>query len=347
VSFEPTPVSLGAKPQPERLAVAGVGNALLDITTEDHDGIHERLGLVKGAMNLVDLERAREIYSHMGPARETSGGSAANTIAGVAALGGTAGFAGKVSNDNFGEVFAHDLKSLGAEVDLAYADAANIGTGRCHVFVTDDAQRTMATYLGAANQLQPDDVGDDLFSRADITFLEGYLFDLPPAKEAFRKVIRTAHDHDGLVALTLSDSFCVERHRDDFLALVSEDVDILIANLGEITSLFQVATLEAALSAVEELGILTVVTYGPDGAMVTTMGERHHVDAPNVPDHLVLDQNGAGDVFAAGFLYGLSEGADPVEATRLGAVCAGEIITHFGPRPETDLRALCEDAGLL
>jgi sugar/nucleoside kinase (ribokinase family) len=313
----------------------------------DATNAFESVGLVKGAMNLIPLERAHEIYSVMRSTIQTSGGSVANTIAGVAGLGGTAGFVGKVARDEFGDVFRHDLQTLGAEVSLSYTDPADVETGRCHVFVTDDAQRTMATYLGAAQLLEPADIDTTLFARSDIAYLEGYLFDLPPAKEAMRKAIAATHEADGLVAISLSDSFCVERHRRDFLQLVTGEVDILIANHLEAMSLFQVDTLEDVFAHLDELGILAVVTDGPRGSWVTTISGAVHVPAPEVPDDRVVDQNGAGDVFAAGFLYGLTDGADPVEAVRLGSLCAGEIITHMGPRAVTDLRELAEHAGLL
>jgi sugar/nucleoside kinase (ribokinase family) len=327
------------------LAVTGVGNALLDVIVQDHDNVHAQLGLIKGAMNLVELDRAHEIYDAMGPTVQASGGSAANTIAGVASLGGAAGFVGKVGDDNFGEVFAHDLRSLGATVSLAVAPTGTHGTGRCHVFVTPDAQRTMATYLGAANQLQPSDVDEDLFSRTDITYLEGYLFDLPPAKEALRRAVAATHGHDGLVALSLSDLFCVDRHKRDFLDLVVNDVDILLANEGEICTLFDTDTPEKAFEMIDELGLLGVVTVGPKGALVSGSRGPVLVPAPDVAE--VVDQNGAGDLFAAGFLYGLSAGADPVEATQLASMCAGEVIGHLGARPEVDLYDLAVAQGLI
>jgi sugar/nucleoside kinase (ribokinase family) len=336
---------LRGKPAPGRLAVTGIGNALLDVIIRDHDDTHARLGLAKGAMNLIELERAHEIYRAMGPTVQVSGGSAANTIAGVAALGGTAGFIGKVGDDEFGELFAHDLRSLGVELDLAIAKGHQGATGRCHVFVTPDAQRTMATYLGAANQLQVDDIREEIIARSEIVYLEGYLFDLPPAKEAIRRVVRTAHEHDALVALSLSDTFCVERHRRDFLDLVTADVDVLLANEAEAISLFQSATLAHAFDAVDELGILGVVTTGPRGAEVSTVHGVVTVPAAEVDP--VVDQNGAGDLFAAGFLFGLAIGADPVEAAQLGSLCAGEVIGHLGARPEGDLEELAVSAGLL
>jgi len=318
---------------------------MLDIITQDSDGIHRTLGLVKAAMTLIDVDQLATFYDAMGPTIQMSGGSVANSIAGVAALGGTCGYIGKVAADEFGERFTHDLRSMGVELDLAIAQAGEGATGRCHVFITDDAQRTMATYLGASNQLHVNDVKEELISRSEITYVEGYLFDLPPAKEAIRKVVNFAHQHDSMVALSLSDMFCVERHRRDFLDLVTSDVDVLLSNETEIMSLFQVSSLERAFAAIEELGILAVVTRGPQGADVATFSGVVTVPAHEV-EH-VLDQNGAGDMFASGFLYGLALGADPVESAELGSLCAGEIITHLGARPESDLEELAINAGLL
>jgi adenosine kinase len=234
---------------------------------------------------------------------------------------------------------------MGVEVDLAIAAADEGATGRCHVFITDDAQRTMATYLGASNQLRVSDINETLIARSEITYVEGYLFDLPPAKEAIRKVVNFAHDYDSMVALSLSDMFCVDRHRRDFLELVTNDVDVLLCNETEICSLFQVPTLDKAFNLLEELGILAVVTRGPSGADVLTVTGVVSVPAHEV-EH-VIDQNGAGDMFASGFLYGLALGADPVESAELGSLCAGEIISHLGARPENDLEELAIEAGLL
>jgi sugar/nucleoside kinase (ribokinase family) len=296
-------------------------------------------------MTLIDVDQLERFYNAMGPTVQMSGGSVANSIAGVAALGGTCGYIGKVANDEFGERFRHDLRSMGVELDLATAKPDEGATGRCHVFITDDAQRTMATYLGASNQLHVDDIREELIARSEITYVEGYLFDLPPAKEAIRKVVNFAHEHDSMVALSLSDMFCVDRHRRDFLDLVTSDVDVLLSNETEIKSLFQVDSLERAFDALEELGVLAVVTRGPHGADVATFTGVVSVPAHEV-EH-VLDQNGAGDMFASGFLYGLALGADPVESAELGSLCAGEIITHLGARPENDLEELAINAGLL
>jgi sugar/nucleoside kinase (ribokinase family) len=318
---------------------------MLDIITQDSNEVYHQLGLVKASMTLIDVDQLERFYNAMGPTVQMSGGSVANSIAGVAALGGTCGYIGKVANDEFGERFRHDLRSMGVELDLATAKPDEGATGRCHVFITDDAQRTMATYLGASNQLHVDDIREDLIARSEITYVEGYLFDLPPAKEAIRKVVNFAHEHDSMVALSLSDMFCVDRHRRDFLDLVTSDVDVLLSNETEIKSLFQVDSLERAFDALEELGVLAVVTRGPHGADVATFTGVVSVPAHEV-EH-VLDQNGAGDMFASGFLYGLALGADPVESAELGSLCAGEIITHLGARPENDLEELAINAGLL
>ncbi len=333
------------KPGPNRLAVTGIGNAMLDIISQDSNEVYKQLGLTKAAMSLIQEDQLDTFFNAMGPTIQMSGGSVANSIAGVAALGGTCGYIGKVADDDFGKRFTHDLKSMGVEVDLAIAAPGEGATGRCHVFITDDAQRTMATYLGASNQLRVSDINDSLIARSEITYVEGYLFDLPPAKEAIRKVVNFAHDYDSMVALSLSDMFCVDRHRRDFLELVTNDVDVLLCNETEICSLFQVPNLNAAFLALEELGILAVVTRGPSGADVLTVTGVVSVPAHEV-EH-VIDQNGAGDMFASGFLYGLALGADPVESAELGSLCAGEIISHLGARPENDLEELAIEAGLL
>jgi sugar/nucleoside kinase (ribokinase family) len=318
---------------------------MLDIITQDSKESYKSLGLVKGAMTLIESHHLDEFYNAMGPTIQMSGGSVANTIAGVAKLGGTCGFIGKVADDEFGQQFRHDLSSMGVELDLAIADVSEGATGRCHVFISDDAQRTMATYLGAANKLQVSDITDKLIARSEITYVEGYLFDLPPAKEAIRKMVAFAHEHDSMVALSLSDSFCVERHRRDFLELIANDVDVLLCNSDEILSLFEVTSLDEALAQLSELGILAVVTTGPSGAKVLTFSEI--IDVPAADVARVVDQNGAGDLFASGFLFGLALGNDPVQAAELGSLCAGEIIKHLGARPETDLEMLATDAGLL
>ena len=318
---------------------------MLDIMARDTTEVYAQLGLTKAAMNLIGHEQLGPFYEAMGPTQQQSGGSVANSIAGVAALGGTCGFIGKIADDEFGERFTHDLRSMGVDLELAIADPSEGATGRCHVFVTPDAQRTMATYLGAANQLHPDDITDALIARSEITYVEGYLYDLPPAKAAIAKVVAYAHEHDSMVALSLSDQFCVDRHRRDFLELVVNDVDVLLANEAEIMSLFQADSLAQAYAALDELGVLAAITRGPDGADILVDGDVITVAAADVPK--VVDQNGAGDLFAAGFLYGLALGCDPVEAAELGSLCAGEIVSHMGARPENDLEEMAIEAGLL
>ena len=345
MTIQPTPITLRRVGDRPRLAVTGIGNALLDIITRDSEEVFRQLGLEKGAMHLIGVEDLERFYNAMGPTVQMSGGSVANSIAGVAALGGTCGYIGKVADDEFGERFAHDLKSLGVELDLAIAETGEGPTGRCHVFISDDAQRTMATFLGASNQLRVADIRADLIARSEITYIEGYLFDLPPAKEAVSRVAQFAHDHDSVVALSLSDMFCVSRHREDFLRLVSEDVDVLLGNADEVCELVGASHVETAIQFLDDLGIVAAITQGPRGATIVSDGDATLVPADEV-DH-VVDQNGAGDMFAAGFLYGLAEGAEPVEAARLGSLCAGEVISHLGARPESDLEDLAIDAGLL
>jgi sugar/nucleoside kinase (ribokinase family) len=341
---EATPVELSPRPD-TRLDVVGIGNALVDVIATADEALVVALDLEKSAMTLVDLDRAGEIYAAMGPGLEISGGSAANTVAGIASLGGLAGFCGKVADDEFGEVFRHDFTSLDVELDLKVVPPADGGTGRCHVLVTPDAQRTMATHLGVANTLVPGDLTGELFSRTKLTYLEGYLFDLPPAKQAIRDAIERTHAADGLVALSLSDSFCVERHRRDFLDLVTNEVDVVFANEAEATALFATGSLSGALDAFAEAGVLAAVTLGPRGAAVVTAAGV--VEVPACEVEKVVDANGAGDLFAAGFLYALARGADPVEAARLGSLCAAEVIVHLGARPRADLAAMATAEGLL
>jgi fructokinase len=343
VTSNPTPVSLTTKPTEELLDVVGIGSPLVDVIARTDDELLERLGLAKGSMTLVALDQAEAIYASMPASLEVSGGSAANTVAGIAALGGRAGFIGKVAADAMGDVFTHDITASG--VDFEAAVHQGHGTGRCLVLVTPDAQRTMATHLGVANGFAPGDVDGELLRRTKITYLEGYLFDLAPAKEAMREAIATTHAADGSVAMSLSDSFCVERHRSGFLELLSEDLDLLFANEDEIKALFKATSLAAALDALEETGVLGVVTRGAKGCCVVTPAGR--LEVPAAPVDEVVDTNGAGDLFAAGFLFGMTNGRDPEQSAQLGALCAGEVIGHLGARPQADLRALAAAVGLL
>ncbi|MGP8060349.1 MAG: adenosine kinase [Acidimicrobiales bacterium] len=336
------------------LDVVGIGSPLVDVLARATDDEIARAGLVKGSMELVDLAQAEGIYRAMGTAIEASGGSAANTMAGVAALGGSAGFIGKVADDPLGAVFTHDIRAAGVLFDpLALVDpegpaadgAESVGTGRCLVLVAGDAERTMATHLGVATTISPDDVDTATVARGRIVYLEGYLWDLPPAKEAMRRAMAVSHGHEGSVALSLSDPFCVERHQREFLDLLVDDVDVLFGNEEEITRLFGAPSVEAALDAAEETGLLVAVTLGPRGSVVLTA--QGPLEVPAAPVEAVVDTTGAGDLYAAGFLYGLTHGSTPAQCAALGGLCAGEVIGHLGARPQADLRRLAADAGLL
>jgi len=345
VPSDPTPITLSKRDDDELLDVVGIGSPLVDVIARTNDALLDRLGLTKGSMELVDLDQAEAIYASMGSSIEVSGGSAANTMAGVAALGGRAGFIGKVASDAMGDVFTHDITASGVDFEAAVVTSSKNGTGRCLVLVTDDAERTMATHLGVATSFAPGDVDGHLLRRTKVTYLEGYLFDLPPAKDAMREAIAATHSADGSIALSLSDSFCVERHRSDFLDLLAGDVDLLFANEAEAISLFKAETLAAALDALEETGIVSAVTLGARGCIVVTPAGR--IEVPAAPVEQVVDTNGAGDLFAAGFLYGMTNGLDPERSGSLAALCAAEVISHLGARPQGDLKALADAAGLL
>ncbi|MCU1378777.1 MAG: adenosine kinase [Acidimicrobiales bacterium] len=319
------------------LDVVGVGNALVDVISLEQDAFIGSHGLVKGAMTLIDTERAEALYGAMGPGIEMSGGSAANTMAGLASLGGHGGFIGRVRDDQLGTVFGHDIRAVGVEFPSVAATSGQ-PTGRSLIIVTPDGERTMNTYLGAASELQPDDVDEALVARAQVTYLEGYLFDREAAGEAFKKAARAAHDAGRLVALTLSDSFCVERFLGPFRELVTETVDVLFGNDDELRLLYETDDLDAALTEAERHCHVVAVTRGAEGALVSSHKRRMSIAA--VPVDRVVDTTGAGDLFAAGFLYGLTRDLDPETCGKLGAVAAAEVISHVGARPETVLAGL-------
>ena len=334
-------MSAGTPSAPTRLDVVGIGNALVDVLSHESDEFVVEHDLARGAMVLIDTERAETLYAAMGPALEISGGSAANSMVGIASFGGASAFVGRVSDDQLGAVFGHDIRAAGVEFTTAPALASANGgapTGRCLIVVTPDAQRTLNTYLGASAELGPDDLDHELVARAQVLFLEGYLWDEPDAKEAFRRAARTAHEAGNRVAFTLSDGFCVERHRAEFLELVEHDVDVLFANEIEITSLYEVSTFDAALQRVQHHCEIAALTRSEKGAVIVARDEIHVVDAQPVPH--VVDTTGAGDLFAAGFLYGLTHGYDLGTAGRLGSLAAAEVIGHLGARPEQSLRDL-------
>jgi sugar/nucleoside kinase (ribokinase family) len=327
-----------------RTDVIGIGNAIVDVIARTEDDFLVRHGMRKGTMALIDEARAGAIYDAMGPAVEISGGSAANTIVGVASLGARAAFIGKVRQDGLGQIFAHDIRAAGVGFETPPA-AAGPSTGRCYVLVTPDGERTMNTYLGAAQDLQPADIDADAIASAGITYLEGYLWDPPPAKAAFLKAAEIAHAAGRSVALTLSDVFCVDRHRGEFLELMRTGaVDIVFANERELHSLYETADLDAALGGLRNDARLAVITRSEKGCLVVTRQETEAV--PAAPVAHVVDATGAGDLFAAGFLVGLARAADHRTAARLGALAAAEVIGHLGARPETSLKALAEQNGL-
>jgi sugar/nucleoside kinase (ribokinase family) len=328
------------------LDVVAIGNALVDVLASATDEDLAALDLVKGTMALVDHDRSQAIYATMGPTTEASGGSAANTAAGVAALGGRAAFLGRVADDALGQAFTHDIRSIGVafDPDPTPAVPGEAVTGHCLVLVTEDAERTMATHLGVASDFASSDLHDGPLSTSQVVYLEGYLWEQPQAKVAIREAIELAHRSDASVALSVSDPFCVEHHRREFLELLNGELEILFANEDEIKMLFDVAEFDAAVDAVAETGVLAVLTRGAAGSVVVTAAGP--VVVPPAPVDKVVDSTGAGDLFAAGFLYGITNGLSPEESARLGSVCAAEVISHVGARPLADLRALAVAAGL-
>ncbi len=324
--------------------VLGIGNAIVDVLSRTEDAFLEARGIAKGAMQLIDEAQAATLYSEMGPGVEMSGGSAANTIAGLASFGGRGAFVGKVRDDQLGDVFAHDIRSIGVEFQTGAA-TAGASTARCLVLVTPDGERTLNTFLGASTGLGPDDVDEDQVAGASITYLEGYLWDPPEAKEAFLKAARTARKAGRDVALTLSDPFCVERHRDEFLELVRNEVNIVFANEAEIMSLYQVDNFDDALQAAKADCGLAALTRSAAGCVIADGDEVHVVDAVKVDR--VVDTTGAGDLFAAGFLFGLTRGKPLAACGQLGSLAASEVISHVGARPETSLADLAKSHGIL
>jgi sugar/nucleoside kinase (ribokinase family) len=327
----------GSPPAGARFDVVGIGNALVDVIAHADDSFIADHDLVKGAMTLVETGRAVELYRALDGAVEMSGGSAANTVCGVASFGGRAAYVGKVSDDDLGQVFGHDLAAVGVTFAPG-APAGEVPTGRCIIVVTPDAQRTMNTYLGVSSLLCVGDLDEATIASAAVLYMEGYLYDRDDAKAAFRHAAEVAHAADRLVSLTLSDSFCVDRHRDDFLGLVSDEVDLLFGNEHELISLYQTEDLESAVAVVRRECPMAVVTRGEHGSMIVTADGV--VETAAHPVRRVVDTTGAGDLFAAGFLYGLTHGRDLPDCARLASVAASEVISHVGPRPLVELRTL-------
>ncbi|MEP6869221.1 MAG: adenosine kinase, partial [Novosphingobium sp.] len=316
------------------LDVIAVGNAIVDVMAPCDDALIERLGMARGGMTLVDADQAHALYAAMGPAREISGGSAANTLAGLAALGAKCGFIGQVAQDQLGEVFAHDIRAAG----IAFATPARAGdppTARCLIFVTPDGQRTMNTFLGASQYLPAAALDEDAIAAAAVLYLEGYLWDPEEPRAAMRRAIAAARGAGRKVAFTLSDGFVIARHGDDFRAMLERrEIDILFANESELAALAGTEDFETGLAAIADQVPVLVVTRGEQGAVCVTEGERTAV--PAVPVAKVVDTTGAGDLFAAGFLFGHVRGRRVAECLTLGAICAAEVISHYGARPEAD-----------
>ena len=320
--------------------VVGIGNAIVDVLAQAEDDFLVAQGLTKGSMALVDTDEATALYERMAPGVECSGGSAANSMAGIASLGSRAAFIGKVHDDQLGEVFRHDLRGIGVRYDTPAAEDGP-PTARCMILVTPDAQRTMNTFLGASADLTVNDIDTELVARSAITYLEGYLWDPPQAKEAFRRAMATAKAAGRKVALTLSDSFCVDRFRAEFIEIVETQVDILFANEAEITSLYQAADFDEALQHVRGHCEIAALTRSDKGSVIVAGDVVHVIDPVKLGP--LVDTTGAGDLYAAGFLHGLAHGNDLHRCGQIASVAAGEIITHYGARPEADLGTLIKE----
>ena len=320
-----------------------IGNAIVDIIARVEDAFLEEHDRVKASMMLVDREMANKLYNAMPPCTERSGGSAANTAVGIASYGGDASFVGKIRDDQLGQVFRHDIRAYGVTFNSQHATEGE-ATATSMILVTPDAQRTMNTYLGACGQLGPEDVIEEEIAAADIVYVEGYLWDRPHAKEAVVKAMDLTHKHGGQVALTLSDSFCVDRFREEFLDLVENKVDILFANEDEIKSLYQVDSFDAAVEKLNSHVKLAALTRSEKGSVAITSQESVAVEA--MPTQ-VEDTTGAGDLYAAGFLYGLTQDYNLETCAKLGGLAAAEVISHLGARPEKKLADLAKEKGLL
>ena len=329
----------------KKYQIVGVGNALVDVLAHCEDSFLAAMDINKGVMQLIDTDRAAELYSKMGSAQEVSGGSGANTIAGIAALGGRTGFMAKVRDDQLGRIFAHDIQAQGTDFVTRQAPSDHPNeTGRCLILVTPDGERSMNTYLGVSCELSADDLDKSMLADTDWVYLEGYLFDSPANQEAFISAIDATKSAGGRVALTLSDPFCVDRHRDSFHALVQNYVDLLFCNEHEIQALYQTDTLEAAMDIVADEVETVACTAGDKGAYILNGGTKLHALATATT---VVDATGAGDLFAAGFMHGLTTGRDLMACGKMGCVTAAEAISHMGARPEADLKELLCQSNLL
>jgi sugar/nucleoside kinase (ribokinase family) len=323
--------------------VVAIGNAIVDVISPSTDDFLAEIGMPKGGMTLIDEEQAQTLYGKMAKGQEIAGGSAANTVAGVASFGGRAGYVGKVATDSLGEAFAKGMRDIGVTYDIQPL-TGGLATARCLINVTPDGQRTMSTFLGASNQLTARDVDAALIERSKITYLEGYLFDPVEARRAFAKAAGLARASNRLIALTLSDAFVVDRHRDALLQFIEKEVDVVFANEVEIKSLFQTDDFDKAIDGIRGRSKIAAVTRSEKGSVVISGGEAHAVGIE--PTTKVEDTTGAGDQYAAGFLYGLSQGRALPICAKLGHIAAAEVISHYGGRPEASLKDLAAKAGV-
>ena len=328
----------------KKYKVVGIGNAIVDVISRTDEAFLTDMGIEKGIMQLIERDRAEMLYNNMGNRVQTPGGSVANTVAGVGALGLRSAFIGRVRADDLGAFYAQAMTNEGIDFANPPVEGGDLPTSRSMIFVSPDGERSMNTYLGISADLGAEDVSDDVAGEAEIVFLEGYLFDKDKGKEAFYKLARTARAAGGLAGIAISDPFCVHRHRTDFLKLIETEMDYVIGNEAEITSLFMNDDLDADLRAVGEICPLVVCTRSGDGISILHEGVRTDVPVDKI---LPVDATGAGDQFAAGFLYGLATGADMATAGRMGAVAASEVISHMGPRPEANVMTLFKAAGLV
>lgn len=314
-----------------------IGNAIVDVIGKTDDDFLASEGLTKNSMMLIDKNRAEDLYGKMQSALEMSGGSAGNTAAGIASLGGKSAYVGKVRDDQLGAIFSHDIQAIGVTFETKKS-TAGAATARCLVLVTPDAHRTMNTYLGACIELGPDDIDPAMIAASKVTYMEGYLWDPEQGKQAFRKAAEISHDAGQKVALTLSDSFCVDRYREEFKDFMRDGVDILFANEDEIKSLYQTENFEDALNEVRNQVDIACLTRSEKGSVIVNGGDYHEVSAEKNVE--VIDTTGAGDLFAAGFLYGHTNGRSLSESGRIGSIAAAEIISHYGARPAVNLKEM-------
>lgn len=329
----------------KKYQVVGIGNAMVDVLARAEDAFLEQAGIGKGIMQLIDMDRAVSLYASVGPAKEISGGSAANTIAGIAHLGGRTAYVGKVKDDQLGAIFAHDLRAQGADYETAMAPRTEAAeTGRCIVIVTPDGERSMNTYLGVTEFLSPDDIDDAQLAQAEWVYLEGYRFDGPDSHAAFAKAIMACKGAGGRVSITLSDPFCIDRHRAAFRDMIRDHVDLLFCNRAEILSMYQTEDFDGALDRAASEVAIVACTDSENGVHIRAEGGHWHV--PAVPTQIV-DATGAGDLFAGAFLWGLTNGYDLETCGQMGNLAASEVISHIGARPEADLKALFKSRGLI